>query len=42
MVNLARTYGTEYSGGGLSFGGGDSDDINKRLIEELLEKGEEV
>ena len=42
VVNLARTYGTAYSGGGLSFGGGDSDDINKRLIEELLEKGEEV
>jgi len=42
VVNLARTYGKEYSGGGLSFRGGDSDDINKRLIEELLEKGEEV
>jgi len=42
VINLARTYGSVYSGGALSFGGGDSDDINRRLIEELLEKGEEV
>jgi len=42
VVNLARTYGTVYSGGALNFGGGDSDGINRKLIEELLEKGEEV
>lgn len=42
VVNLARTYGTIYSGGALSFGGGDSEGLNRRLIEELLEKGEEV
>ena len=42
VVNLARTYGSVYSGGGLSFGGGDSEDINRQLIEKLLEKGEEV
>lgn len=42
VVNLARTYGTVYSGGELTFEGGDSDGINRQLIEELLEKGEEV
>ena len=42
VVNLALTYGTLYSGGGLSFDGGDSEGINRQLIEELLEKGEEV
>ena len=42
VVNLARTYGTVYSGGALSFGGGDSDGINRELIERLLDQGEEV
>ena len=42
VVNLSTTYGSVYSGGALSFGGGDSDGINRKLIEELLEKGEEV
>ncbi|MEM1275748.1 MAG: hypothetical protein AAGH74_04415 [Pseudomonadota bacterium] len=41
-VNLARTYGSVYSGGGLSFGGGDSGDLNRALIEDLLEKGEKI
>ncbi len=35
VVNLAASYGGTYSSGGLSFGGGDSDD----LIQELLDKG---
>jgi hypothetical protein len=35
VVNLAATFGTTYSSGGLTFGGGDSND----LIKELLEKG---
>ena len=35
VVNLATTFGTTYSSGGLTFGGGDSND----LIKELLEKG---
>jgi len=35
VVNLAATYGSTYSSGGLIFRGGDSD----RLIEELKEKG---
>ena len=35
VVNLAASFGTSYSSGGLSFGGGDSSE----LIQELLEKG---
>ncbi|MEM8793302.1 MAG: type III secretion system chaperone [Pseudomonadota bacterium] len=41
-VNLARTYGSLYTGGGLSFQGGDSGDLNRALIESLLEKGEKI
>ena len=38
-VNLARTYGTTFSSGELSFGGGDSQDLLEReLIDRLLEK----
>ncbi|GMQ95560.1 MAG: hypothetical protein BMS9Abin14_007 [Gammaproteobacteria bacterium] len=35
VVNLAASYGSTYSSGGLSFGGGDSND----LIQQLLDKG---
>ena len=35
VVNLAQTFGTTYSSGDLTFGGGDS----RPLIRELLEKG---
>ena len=39
-VNAARTYGTTYSSGLLSYGGGDSQGIIRRqLIDELLKKG---
>lgn len=41
-VNLAQTYGTLYSGGALQYGGGDSGDIQRRLIDDLLKKGEEI
>ena len=41
-VNLAQSYGTLYSGGGLQFGGGDSGAIQRQLIEDLLKKGEEI
>lgn len=37
-VSLARNYGSSYSSGALSFGGGDSQD----LLRELLEKGEGI
>ncbi len=41
-VNVARTYGQSYSGGAQVFGGGDSNDIYRQLLEELLEKGQEL
>ncbi|NOD89660.1 MULTISPECIES: hypothetical protein [unclassified Ruegeria] len=41
-VNIAKTYGTLYTGGAAEFGGGDSTDLQRALIEELLKKGEEI
>lgn len=41
-VNIARTYGTFYSGGALSYGAGDSQGILRGLIEDLLKRGEEI
>ncbi|WP_170326970.1 hypothetical protein [Ruegeria arenilitoris] len=41
-VNIANSYGTLYSSGAAEFGGGDSGDLQRALIEELLKKGEEI
>ncbi len=41
-VNIAETYGTSYTGGAIQFGGGDSDELQRQLIEDLLKKGEEI
>ena len=41
-VNLAKTYGTAYSGGAMVFGGGDSNQIYRDLLEELLQRGEDI
>ncbi len=41
-VNIAKTYGTLYSGGAAQYGGGDSADLQRQLIDELLKKGEEI
>lgn len=41
-VNIAKTYGTLYSSGGAQYGGGDSNDLQRELLEELLKKGEEI
>ena len=41
-VNVARTYGSTYSGGAMTFGGGDSNGIFRDLFEELKERGEEI
>ncbi|MEM9351371.1 MAG: hypothetical protein AAGA47_14025 [Pseudomonadota bacterium] len=38
-VNIALTYGSVYSGGAMSFGGGDSGSL---LLEELLKRGQEL
>ncbi|MGR8919196.1 MAG: type III secretion system chaperone [Gammaproteobacteria bacterium] len=43
VVNLANTFGSSYSSGLLSFGGGDSGAIREReLLDELLEKGQAI
>ena len=41
-VNLAHSYGSLYSGGAMQFGGGDSGKIQRKLIDDLLKKGEEI
>lgn len=41
-VGVALTYGTLYSGGALTFGGGDSNGIYRDLFEELQKKGQEL
>ena len=41
-VNLALTYGTAFSGGALSYGSGDSGEIHRQLIEDLLDKGQDI
>ncbi|MGR3503605.1 hypothetical protein [Pseudaestuariivita sp.] len=41
-VAVAQTYGTLYSGGAAIFGGGDSNDIYRDLLDELIEKGEDI
>ena len=41
-VNVARTYGGSYSGGAMTFGGGDSQGIFQDLFDELNERGEEI
>ncbi|MEM9580498.1 MAG: hypothetical protein AAF891_07395 [Pseudomonadota bacterium] len=41
-VNVARTYGQAYTGGAQHFGGGDSNGIYRELLQELLDKGQEL
>lgn len=41
-INLARTYGQTYSGGALSYGGGDSNGIYRELLKELQDLGEDI
>lgn len=41
-VNIARTYGSLYTGGALQFGGGDSPGLQRQLIEDLLQKGDDI
>ncbi|MEM7546748.1 MAG: hypothetical protein AAF367_14540 [Pseudomonadota bacterium] len=41
-VNLARTYGSLYTGGAMTFGGGDSNAIHRELIDDLLKRGEPI
>jgi hypothetical protein len=41
-INLARTYGTLYSGGAQVFGGGDSNEIYDDLFSDLLNRGQDI
>lgn len=41
-VNIAKTYGTLYSGGAMQFGAGDSGDLQSALIEKLLDRGQDI
>jgi len=41
-VNVAKTYGALYTSGAGQFGAGDSGDLQRDLIEELLEKGQDI
>jgi len=42
VVNLVRTYGETYTSGAMTFGGGDSNEIHRKLIDDLLKKGEDI
>ncbi len=42
VINLSGSFGTLYSGGFLSYGGGDSGALQRALIDELLKRGEEI
>ena len=42
VVNLTTSYGSHYSGGALQFGGGDSGELQRKLIDDLLKKGEDI
>lgn len=41
-VNLALTYGSLYTGGAFTFGLGDSVELHRQLIDDLLKKGEDI
>jgi hypothetical protein len=41
-INVAKTYGSLYTGGAMQFGGGDSQGLQRQLIDKLLEKGQEI
>ena len=42
VVNLVKTYGTAYTSGAITFRGGDSEKLHRKLIDDLLKKGEEI
>jgi hypothetical protein len=41
-VNVAKTYGTLYTSGAAQFGAGDSGNLQRQLIEELLDRGQDI
>ncbi|MEM7291337.1 MAG: hypothetical protein AAF412_13360 [Pseudomonadota bacterium] len=42
VVNLVKTFGTAYTSGAMTFGGGDSQNLHRELIDNLLKKGERI
>jgi len=42
VVNLVKTYGSAFTSGAMTFGGGDSRNLHRKLIDELLKKGEQI
>ncbi|MGI9351482.1 MAG: hypothetical protein ACR2O3_07955 [Rhizobiaceae bacterium] len=42
VANLVLTYGTAYTSGAMTFGGGDSRNLHRKLIDDLLKKGKEI
>ena len=42
VVNLVKTYGSAFTSGAMTFGGGDSRNLHRKLIDELLKKGKEI
>ena len=42
VVNLVKTYGTAFTSGAMTFGGGDSRNLHRQLIDELLKKGDSI
>ena len=41
-VNVAKTYGTLFTSGAGQFGAGDSGNLQRQLIEDLLERGQDI
>ncbi len=41
-VNVAKTYGSLYTSGAGQFGAGDSGALQRKLIEDLLERGQDI
>lgn len=41
-VNVAKTYGTLYTGGAAQFGAGDSGGLQRQLIDRLLDRGQDI
>ena len=41
-MNLVTSFGTTYSSGGLVYGGGDSQQLQRELIDKLLERGQAI
>ena len=42
VVNLVKTFGSAYTSGAMTFRGGDSNELHRQLIDDLLKKGEEI